>query len=104
MGTRPGNSFYQKTPFWRRVLFSLIIAAVTPPLFLFIAFVNGWFVDSAPSSENLVFFVGLYAAVSTFAFLITVVMFEFWWRRHPPEWMVTDDDDGGDVAGADNHD
>ena len=93
MGTRPGNSFYAKTPLWRRVLRLLAMAILVPLLFVLFAFLNGWFFDADPDAENVVVFVGLYAAISAVVFLITVVMFEFWWRRHPPAWMVTDDDD-----------
>lgn len=73
---------------------SLIAAAVTTLLFLFMAFVNGWFANSDLSSGSLIFFIGLCAAISALTFLVTVVMFEFWWRRHPPAWLDTDDGSG----------
>ncbi len=94
MGTRTGNGFYARTPLWRRVLLSLVIAAVTPLALLILGFLNGAFINSDASRESVLFFAGLFAAISGFAFVVSVVLVEFWWRRHPPAWMMEDDDDG----------
>ena len=97
MGTRTGNSFYAKTPLWRRLALSLVIAAGTPLWMLVLGFVGGWFVDSEPNMESVVFFSGLCAAIGAFAFVASIVLFEFWWKRHPPWWMTMLDDDDDSI-------
>ncbi len=100
----PSNSFYSKTTLWGRLVRSLTAAVVTTLLFVVIAFVNGWFVSSDASSESLVFWTGLCAAILALTFVATIAMFEFWWRRHPPAWMITQDDDGIDVTAPEHRD
>ena len=57
------NSFDSKTTLSGRLIRSLIAAVVATLLFVFIAFINGWFVSSDAGSESLVFWTGLCAAI-----------------------------------------
>ena len=95
MGTRTGNSFYAKTPLWRRVVFALLLGILGPPLIVLLFTIPdpSGLNEIEPTSETLLIYLAVWGLLSALLFVGAVVMVEFWWRRHPPEWMATDDDD-----------
>lgn len=98
--TQRRTGFYSRTPLWRRIVFSLLIGLAAPPAYLLALAAPDakGLADLDPTTETLLIFVAVWAAMSAVTCVFTITMFEFWWKRHPPSWMTLLDDDDDETA------